>query len=486
MYDIKGVKPTGSATEVIEEKIERAVKKNSMDFNGGVLLALSGGADSCALLYYLHKRSKTSGFTLYAAHLNHMIRGTEAEDDRKFCERLCEKLGVRLFLRTVDIPALSEKTGRGLEEVAREQRYAFFDELLAENPDIKNIATAHNATDNAETVIFNLLRGSGARGLSGIPPVRDGKIIRPLIFCAKSEILQYCVENSIDYVTDSTNSDTKYTRNYIRSEIIPRLGRISPSPESSISRACAAIRFDNDFIENFSYEFMKNHGIVCRADTNTLLSLHSAPLARVIAQMHVNALRKLRKGEHQDGRLPMLEQKHIEAIMALFYDVTDAGMRRISVPGGLCAVCERGMFFFEPDTRGDAEDCIPPAELHLGENYIEQADAFLILRGDFSPEVDTEYKNIYKLFIHVILSSDRINGKLYFRGRTAGDKYRCGGITRKLKKLLSDAKLPLSERNCLPVVCDGDGIVWVPGFGVRDGCEQREGEGQLHIIYAKH
>ncbi|NLK39933.1 MAG: tRNA lysidine(34) synthetase TilS [Clostridiales bacterium] len=478
------MKPNCSIDQ-IEEKIEQAISSHKMEIRGGVLLALSGGADSCALLYYLHKRAETEGFYLSAAHLNHKIRGEEADRDQRFCEEICTELSIPLYCRVVDIPALSAKTGRGIEEVARSERYRFFDDILAENKNLVCVATAHTASDNAETVLFNLVRGSGTRGLSGIPPVRDRKIIRPLINLTREEILFYCRANNIRFINDSTNLDTHYTRNYIRSEIIPRLTRINPYPERAIARTCAAARQDNEFIEEYAADFMQKHGIQTEAAIESLAALHPAPLTRVLVKMHEKACQSLSSGGWADANSPpSLEQKHITALLDLLKLAPDScGMRRISLPGGIFALCERGLFFFAPDERFFEKDQFQPFYLEFGRNDLGSSGAALYLIRQDHPEIKKEIENIYKLFIHIILNFDRINGKLFVRRRKNGDSYRFGGRTRKLKKLFNDAKIPLAKRDNLPVLCDESGIVWVPGFGVRDDCTIQDGCEQLHIYY---
>ena len=185
--------------------------------NTPILLALSGGADSSALLFMLCEYCKKSGAPLAVAHVNHMIRGEDAERDRDFCRSLAKKLGLPFYLLEADVPALAREHKRGLEEEARITRYEFFEKVMRENS-IPLLATAHNATDNAETVIFNLTRGSGLHGMCGIPPTREfsgGRIIRPLLKMSKDEILAFCRENGIPF----------YNFTYAREAFMPCLDK---------------------------------------------------------------------------------------------------------------------------------------------------------------------------------------------------------------------------------------------------------------------
>ena len=184
---------------------------------GRILVALSGGGDSVCLLSVL----KELGADICAFHLNHGIRGEEADRDQAFCRDLCNELGITFYTKNADIPAISKECGKGIEETARAVRYQLLNEI-ADASESRYIATAHNGDDNAETVIFNLVRGCSSDGLCGIPAVR-GSIIRPLLNSTRAEIDAYLEERQIQYVTDSTNSDESYTRNKIRNDLIPKI-----------------------------------------------------------------------------------------------------------------------------------------------------------------------------------------------------------------------------------------------------------------------
>ena len=200
-----------------------------LDKTTPVLLAFSGGADSRALLHFLATRANEDGFPLTLAHVNHGIRGEEALRDRGFCQAVAETYGLELCILDADIPSLAKEHGRGLEEEARVVRYEYFERLMRERR-IPLLATAHHADDNLETVLFHLCRGTGLSGLCGIAPTRDlayGILTRPLLQVSRREILAYCHNNNLEYVTDSTNSDTAYARNRIRGEVIPILSDLN-------------------------------------------------------------------------------------------------------------------------------------------------------------------------------------------------------------------------------------------------------------------
>ncbi|MDD4772660.1 MAG: tRNA lysidine(34) synthetase TilS, partial [Eubacteriales bacterium] len=215
-----------------------------------VLCGFSGGADSTALLDLLRLFCAEKGIRLGAVHVNHMIRGADADRDEAHCARFCGERGIELFIRRADIPQIAAAEKTGTEETARRERYRIFNDLC-DSGGFDRIAVAHNAGDNFETVLFNLFRGTGIRGLSGIPPVRDN-IVRPLIGCSKTEISGYCGENRLVYVSDDSNADTVYTRNFIRREIIPLALRVNSAAEENVTRMCEQLRRDSDFLDGIA------------------------------------------------------------------------------------------------------------------------------------------------------------------------------------------------------------------------------------------
>lgn len=230
--------------------------KNILDETKTVVCALSGGADSTALLIVLKELSGEKGFKLGACHLNHGLRGEDSDGDERFCAELCEKMGVELYRKKVCVKDLIEKH-ESLEEAARKVRYEFFEEAREHFGENSYIATAHNANDNAETVLFNMIRGTGLKGLCGIPPFRD-RIIRPLIYVSRSEIEQFLKERGQTYVTDKTNFSEEITRNRIRLKILPEMMKINPSVLGTISRMTKNLRSDSDLLEEMSEDVLKN------------------------------------------------------------------------------------------------------------------------------------------------------------------------------------------------------------------------------------
>lgn len=471
-------------TRMVERKIEQAIIDFGMTNKlEGVLIGYSGGADSGALLSYMHKYSRAHGIHIAAAHVNHCIRGEEANRDEQFCRDVCCGLGIELFVERVDVPALAAEEGKGLEEMGRRVRYRTFRGLIDSHPELCNVALAHHAEDNMETVIFNMCRGTGIRGLSGIPPVRGERVIRPLIYCTKSEIIGYCIANDIPYVTDTTNSDIDYTRNYIRAEILPRLTRINESPEIAISQLCTLLRNDDVYIQRQASAFLSEHGIETSASRRLLASQEQALLSRVVRYMYD------RKSESMYGRgrpYMVLDFEHVRSVTRI---ICGGGAHsRISLPGRICAVVEGDEFMLLGEEEYEAKYQYAPEfriRMDDGEHTISELDA--VVRISREPDLGYEIglRQRYVSVHHLSVNGGAVEGKLYIKNREAGDKIFSGGMNKLTKKLYCERKIPLDERNILPVFCDDRGILWIPQLEVRDGISAADSGGTLHIYYAR-
>ena len=428
-------------------KVEKEEMTSLID--GGVLVGLSGGADSVFLLCFLveYKKRNEKAFPILAVHVNHGIRGEEADNDEKFSRELCRALGVKFESRYIDVPAIKQNLGIGIEEAARNARYSIFDDILKGRNDISTIAIAHNATDNAETVIMNILRGSGLSGVCGIKPVRDN-IIRPIISISKNEILSALEENHIPYVTDSTNLSSDYTRNYVRNEIMPLFSRLCDSPESSFTRLTENLRVDLDYLLQRANSFIDSE---C---SDKILSAKISELHPSIQSKVISILVHKHTGEYP-------EEKHISALRELL----KTNNFTYSLPGEMNFVCQRGICFFAPKNlenklRGQI------FSLTKGENKISGSNLTVYV-GEF----DKTSSFVYNFSIQAKLSSAIIDDGLTLRFKSDGDCYKYSGITHKLKKVFNDRNIPPIERALIPILCDSNGIVFVPGLSERDGAK---------------
>lgn len=420
--------------------------------NSPVLVAFSGGADSSALLHMLAEHGKMTGARIYAAHVNHMIRGEEADKDEGFCRKVAESLGVEIFVLRRDVPAYAEECGKSIETAARDVRYEFFDSVMKEN-NIPLLATAHNANDNLETLLFNITRGSGLRGVCGIPetrPCEGGTVVRPILGMSRREILEYCRENGIEYVTDSTNTDTDYTRNLIRARVIPALESINENAVENASRLTGALKDDALCLESMTDWFLEELGEDMSLECEKVLGSPPAIANRAIMALY---------GEASQGGA--LEAVHVTAIRQLCAAATPHSV--INLPRDTDARIENGRLYFENRKQAPAPTDDYEVTLVEGINDISAVRGQIII-GNSQSAI-----NIYKKSIPMYFDSDKIFGVLRARNRRAGDKITVRGVNKSVKKLMSDKKIPLELRYRLPVICDDHGIVAVPMCETRDG-----------------
>ena len=252
-----------------------------------IAVALSGGADSVSLLRALRSLSKELGISVFACHLNHGLRGADSDADEQFCINLCEELQIPLKTKRVNIADLREKH-ESVEEAARRVRYGFFCEFLETLGENAVLATAHTASDNAETVLFNLTRGTGADGLCGIPPTRkmgNFRVIRPLIYCTRADVEEYLGGLGQDYVTDKTNLSDEYSRNRIRLNVLPELQKINPSVVETIGRMTKNLRQDNAFLDNLAEKALR--------ETRVNQGWNASALAKLPEPIKARAMRKI-------------------------------------------------------------------------------------------------------------------------------------------------------------------------------------------------
>lgn len=397
--------------------------------NATVTVALSGGADSMALLYCLLSLKDELGITVEAAHFNHLIRGEEAERDEEFVKSQCKKLNVRLYCGQSDVPDFAKKKGISLETAARELRY---DYLSRVNKDF--VATAHTASDNLETVIFNLARGTSLEGLCGIPPKRD-IFIRPLILCSRKRIEEYCKENNIPFVTDSTNLCDDYTRNKIRHNIVPILKELNPSVEKAVTRTSAKLKTDSAFLEKQAADFLKaNVNEKGEFDLKNFDTLDIAIKGRAVKE-YIESVTKQRN----------LEAVHIDAVLKV---IPSCGS--VSLPQKFTASVEYG---FLKVKKGGISQNMPKYTV----NMTECDNTFF-----------GKNQNVNNLFLKNAIDCDKIVGQCVVRTRQSGDSVRLKnrGCTKTLTKLYNEHRIPKDNRDIIPVIADDNGVIWIYGIGV--------------------
>ena len=236
----------------MKQKILQTIKKYNLIKNGdSIVIGVSGGPDSICLLHLLNELKQELNFKIYVAHINHMIRD-EADLETEYVKDFCNKIGVECFIKRIDVIKIAEELKKGTEETGRQVRYDFFNEIL-EKTNSNKIATAHNNNDKAETIIMNILRGSGTAGLKGIEPIIDNKFIRPLIDITREEIEEYCINNNLNPKIDKSNNENIYTRNKIRNVVIPYIKQeFNPNIIKTINRLSEVITEENEYINNIT------------------------------------------------------------------------------------------------------------------------------------------------------------------------------------------------------------------------------------------
>ena len=238
----------------MKQKILQTIKKYNLIENGDrLVIGVSGGPDSICLLHVLNELKSELNFKIYVAHINHMIR-EEADSETEYVKEFCEKLGIECYIKRIDVVKIANNLKKGTEETGRQIRYEFFNEIL-EKTNSNKISTAHNSNDKVETIIMNILRGSGLSGLKGIEPIRDRKFIRPLIETSREEIEKYCIDNNLSPKIDKSNNENIYTRNKVRNVVVPYIKQeFNPNILKTINRLSEVATEENEYLNKITEE----------------------------------------------------------------------------------------------------------------------------------------------------------------------------------------------------------------------------------------
>ncbi|MBQ8497644.1 MAG: tRNA lysidine(34) synthetase TilS [Clostridia bacterium] len=412
------------------------------------LVGFSGGADSVTLLHIL--LTFLGKERVCAVHINHMLRGKDADADEEFCRSFCETYEIPFRSVRIDVQKLCG--GKGFEETARDIRYRVFEET-AKQMDCTTVSLAHTASDNLETMIFHLCRGAGASGLSGIPmtrPLGDLMIVRPLLDLTREEIIAYTEEHGLPFCTDATNADTAYTRNFIRAEIVPLLKKVNPSAEENARHASQSIAELHCFAEVSANAFLHEREGLFVSD---MAELADPVLYAVLDRSYRQA---------GGDTLPRTQANALQTLIRR--KKTGAS---VSLSGGITAKLDGDfLHFFQNDVENDALTAEIP--LHFGENRLSE-NSYLYIGT-----APTEH---FRFSAHAKIPEHSLP-TLFARPRNDGESYRFGGMTRKLKKILCGKTLAEKNR---PLICDADGILWFPGFPIADGKH-----GEIPIYYIEY
>lgn len=412
--------------------IDKIFKANNLyglfDNVNEITVALSGGADSVALLHSLNTIKSDFGFTLYAAHYHHGIRGEEADRDLDFCKKICNDLKIQFFYEKGDVPEFAEKNGLSLETAARELRYNFLNRVSK-----GKIATAHTGSDNVETVVFNIARGTSINGAKGIPAKRDN-IIRPLILCSRECIETYCESNNLEYITDSTNLIDDCTRNTIRHKIVPVLSEINSGYVENISKLSYSLCEDADYLSRISNEEFQK------------LFLNNKLYVKNFGQLHSSIAKRVLVCYFKQFFLETPDTFHIEKML----EVANGVLKKTSLINNFFAVKQNDFLVFTDDKETDIR--------------------FKVVLEPYSLEEFNKNKKVHDLFLNNAIDYDKIVGDLkkVKKDNSFTIKLSNSNSTKTLKKLLTEKKIPISMRNELPIYADDLGVVWGFNIGTAD------------------
>lgn len=411
-----------------------------------VLCAVSGGMDSMALLYVLLKLQDEMGCSLCAAHYNHKLRGEESDRDATFVSNYCKEHNISFVLGEGNVQQEAKVQGRGIEETARSMRYAFLEEAAkAENA--VRIVTAHHADDNAETLLLHLVRGTGLRGLTGIPPVR-GSIVRPLLATSRQDIVEYVRRNNLSFVEDSSNHDTRFARNRLRHEVLPILRDMNPNFIGSVTQTIRSLREDQVYLEARALElFREAHyaedGMVIKADC--LGMVPKALAVRVIQHML------------EEIEAPAPSQIHLHGIIAIAQGSDPSAS--LHLPGGILVQRVYGDILIAWDW--EHEPLEPLAETKLQLDGVTEIGSWQIgCRKLVCPSDEVP------LSLKAYIDLQKVSEPIILRSRKAGDVLALPGRRSKtLKKLMIEEKIPRRVREQFPVLVDANGVIAVAGLG---------------------
>ncbi|HZJ56640.1 MAG TPA: tRNA lysidine(34) synthetase TilS [Clostridia bacterium] len=421
-----------------------------------VVVGVSGGADSVALIHLLWRMREFIPMNLYVAHVDHGIRGEAAREDALFVEAMATEWGLDFFLKEASVPDLVKEWGVSEEQAGRRVRHEFYREVR-QRVGAQRIALGHHRDDQVETILYNIIRGSGLAGLSGMDPVRDGIIIRPLLGVSRQEIEDYCHREGLGFRHDHTNEETIYTRNRVRHMVIPMIEEhFNPNFSAGLTRMGDILRDDEEFLRSYSEDAFsrvaKFHGTEVRYSLGGFRKYPKAIKRRLLR----DGLLRMKKN------LVDIHHIHIDGIMDLA-EGSEVGSS-LDLPDNFKARVDYNDLVLYRNHGVREEDLpVPDFEYELknpGRTHIPQLGMAITLQ-----EV-TDFKVLNGDYGCIYIDADSIQGGLYIRNRRDGDRFRPLGMsgTKKLKDFFIDRKVPRHKRDSIPLVVDRNNIIWIAGY----------------------
>jgi tRNA(Ile)-lysidine synthase len=457
------------------EKVKATVEKYRMLQEGDtVIVGVSGGVDSVVLLHVLMALREEYDLSLIVGHLDHGIRGDESRREAVFVRDLARGMGILCEKAVADTPALAKKERISLQEAAREARYGFYEEVRDKHNGQK-VALGQTADDQAETILMRVIRGAGLRGLKGIPPVRGGIYIRPLIEVSRQEVEQFAEEEGLSFVTDSSNVKDIYLRNKVRHDLIPHLERTyNPSMRAGLTRMASILSREDDYLDGKAEEVMtglvKVHGEGFSLNIPGFMALHEALSFRVLQKVLAGVL---------GGDLRRIKTVHLDGIFRLL--THRAPNKVLCLPQGICAEKRYTELFIG---RGNPLTAVPF-------EYFVDVPGVTILEG-LGKRFVTRRKRVGRSVPTDVDSSvahlddDKLIFPLILRSFEEGDRFVPLGMKghKKLKDFFIDAKVPRALRRRIPLLVSGEEVVWVVGYRINERFRLTEGSKRaLRIEY---
>lgn len=459
-----------------------------------ITIALSGGADSVAMLHILLELRDEYNLRLNVCHINHNLRGEDANADERFVRQICRQHGLECHVFSIDVAAVSTHMKMGVEECGRLARYTCFSKIG------NKVATAHTASDNIETIIHNIARGTGLDGLCGIPPKREfsytedqalleevviknnlllsgneevfsvdsslyqGELIRPLINWSRDDVENYLNSKGEEFTTDKSNFDTSYRRNLIRHEIVSVLKEINPSLEKAISKMTISVTEDANLLNSMAQIAYNKAKIKCGGlKANILLEQPTSIVNRCIIIL---------LSEH--GIMPSYDR------ISRIRDMLSADSAKLSIQSGYYAVMSDGIIRL---TKGKADKVRTDYELLFKLGEVTLPDGSTIHSKIIKNEDWEQFEKINKNLSFSYLDYDKITGTVVIRNRRNGDRIRLSGrgVTHRVKKLFGD--VPVKERDKRLIIADALGVVYLEGFGIAERVEPDSNTAHILALY---
>ena len=466
------MKNSVNVTEIVKQTI---LQHQLIQPDDSILVAVSGGADSVCLLHVLNCLKEELGIHLSAAHLNHGLRGAEADRDEEFVKVLCDRLGVSVFCERIDVAQMVAEQGMTLEEAGRTARYQYFVRLVQEHG-LNKIATAHNQNDQAETMLIRIMRGTGLDGLRGIRYFREDGVIRPLLDVPRKAIENYCAEQQLDFCTDSTNFENLYVRNRVRHELLPIMeDGFNPQVVSALASLANNAAEDAEFLDGYANRLYERINSPLPSKKPIVLHIESLTMVgrAIQARLILIAARKVRGNGYR------LEKKHISDVLALAGKQTGS---EVHLPDYLVVKNQYGWLEFS-DGKIDVEGNVSQGfcvEVEPGKRYVlDEISKIISLEVQPTP---------YRCGItQMMLEWKKLDGNpLVIRSRRRGERivlYK-DGREKKLKRYFIDEKIPRGTRDRIPILCCGDEVAAIIGHRIAEPYKpDRSTEKVLVITY---